>query len=257
MRISRVVIGIVLLTMSANSSHASYVSVYYDFTQSANSSAPSSFDSNYIQWPVLDGIDRSVSATADGFATTTTSSLAERAVDTTLLSFSLTQSRGGTQYSSADSTKVVDFTILEDGVSYAALGLYQSSDGRTLLNASLRDLTVDQLVFLSYQESRDTENEVLVLGQLEGDFDNALVGSPVGGLVKGHTYSFFWEIQTYAFPDTDQGAEASGEFTLSITRLAAPTVTPEPTSLALAGCAGFGMAVGAWRRRRLQTSQAA
>ncbi|WLD12598.1 hypothetical protein [Planctellipticum variicoloris] len=35
------------------------------------------------------------------------------------------------------------------------------------------------------------------------------------------------------------------------------TVTPEPTSLALAGCAGLGMAVGAWRRRRLQKSQAA
>ncbi len=30
------------------------------------------------------------------------------------------------------------------------------------------------------------------------------------------------------------------------------TVTPEPTSLALAGCAGLGMAVGAWRRRQLQ-----
>ncbi len=28
------------------------------------------------------------------------------------------------------------------------------------------------------------------------------------------------------------------------------TVTPEPTSLALAGFAGLGMAVGAWRRRR-------
>lgn len=35
------------------------------------------------------------------------------------------------------------------------------------------------------------------------------------------------------------------------------TVTPEPTSLALAGCAGLGMAVGAWRRRRQQKSQAA
>lgn len=31
---------------------------------------------------------------------------------------------------------------------------------------------------------------------------------------------------------------------------AQPTVTPEPTSLALAGFAGLGMAVGAWRRRR-------
>ncbi len=35
------------------------------------------------------------------------------------------------------------------------------------------------------------------------------------------------------------------------------TVTPEPTSLALAGFAGFGMAVGAWRGRRQQKSQAA
>lgn len=35
------------------------------------------------------------------------------------------------------------------------------------------------------------------------------------------------------------------------------TVTPEPTSLALAGFAGIGMAVGAWRRRRQQKQQAA
>ena len=32
------------------------------------------------------------------------------------------------------------------------------------------------------------------------------------------------------------------------------TVTPEPTSLALAGFAGIGMAVGAWRRRRQQAA---
>lgn len=35
------------------------------------------------------------------------------------------------------------------------------------------------------------------------------------------------------------------------------TVTPEPTSLALAGFAGIGMAAGAWRRRRQQKQQAA
>ncbi len=35
------------------------------------------------------------------------------------------------------------------------------------------------------------------------------------------------------------------------------TVTPEPTSLALTGFAGIGMAVGAWRRRRQQKSAAA
>lgn len=35
------------------------------------------------------------------------------------------------------------------------------------------------------------------------------------------------------------------------------TVTPEPTSLALAGFAGLGMAVGAWRRRRQEKPQAA
>lgn len=34
------------------------------------------------------------------------------------------------------------------------------------------------------------------------------------------------------------------------------TVTPEPTSLALAGFAGLGMAIGAWRRRRQERSQA-
>lgn len=34
-------------------------------------------------------------------------------------------------------------------------------------------------------------------------------------------------------------------------------VTPEPTSLALAGFAGIGMAAGAWRRRRQQKQQAA
>lgn len=36
-----------------------------------------------------------------------------------------------------------------------------------------------------------------------------------------------------------------------------PTVTPEPTSMALAGFAGIGMAVGAWRRRRQEKLQAA
>jgi hypothetical protein len=35
------------------------------------------------------------------------------------------------------------------------------------------------------------------------------------------------------------------------------TVTPEPASIALAGFAGLGMAVGAWRRRRHEKSQAA
>lgn len=35
------------------------------------------------------------------------------------------------------------------------------------------------------------------------------------------------------------------------------TVTPEPTSTALAGFAGIGMAIGAWRRRRQERPQAA
>lgn len=39
-------------------------------------------------------------------------------------------------------------------------------------------------------------------------------------------------------------------------RTASPVV-PEPTSLALAGFAGIGMAVGAWRRRRLEKPQVA
>lgn len=52
-------------------------------------------------------------------------------------------------------------------------------------------------------------------------------------------------------PASDNSAEV---FSLDNLSTSVATVAPEPTSLALAGFAGIGMAAGAWRRRRQQAA---
>lgn len=56
----------------------------------------------------------------------------------------------------------------------------------------------------------------------------------------------------YLMPGGSQLSEPQIPFTINVTS-STPAV-PEPTSIALAGFAGIGMAVGAWRRRRQQAA---
>lgn len=67
----------------------------------------------------------------------------------------------------------------------------------------------------------------------------------IGG-VGGNRYGWF-----------DYNRYPALAFDNSNLRTADAPVVPEPTSLALAGFAGIGMAVGAWRRRRLEKPQVA
>ncbi|MGD9636324.1 MAG: hypothetical protein AB7G28_21485 [Pirellulales bacterium] len=113
--------------------------------------------------------------------------------------------------------------------------------------ASLYDYARPNYLFWSEHKSRNTHNEQLVLGEVGGDYVDALDGSLTGTLLAGHRYDlqFVSLIQTGSsdFPsDADSGASAVGNFTLKI------GTVPEPSSVAL--CSLFA-ALGLIRRRQI------
>lgn len=74
-------------------------------------------------------------------------------------------------------------------------------------------------------------------------------------LNPGQSFSLsFGSVLADSFRITISGSQVSLH-EISVFGVEAPSATtPEPTSLALAGFAGIGMAVGAWRRRRQQAA---
>jgi hypothetical protein len=140
---------------------------------------------------------------------------------------------------------------------FSASGMISVNDiGATSGNVSmwvyLYDLTAPGYKFYSLSDSKNTVDESLVLGVAGGDNSNSIFGSLNGTLVAGHSYRWFFSIYTYAQPDADSGATATGFLKLTIGE-SENVATPEPASLVI--WAGLGVAglVAARRRKRLPT----
>lgn len=182
----------------------------------------------------------SVTETDGGNAATTGYSLSASSFEITF-----NHSRAGDAFGYAQSGAGFNFS-LDENVDYALDGLYTAADPlgqRILLQVVLTDLTASSTLFQSYQESNATENESFTLGLEEGDFINALVGSPTGTLIAGHEYQLFVLslIQT-----NDEGAAISASASGSATL----TFVPEPSATALVALGLVGLVV---RRRGVST----
>jgi hypothetical protein len=156
----------------------------------------------------------------------------------TTLSFDLEHSRVGT--ASAMSKTYFDLFFTIDSVAtYDVSGFYNVTDtgagqnGNVEFHVRLSD-SLDFDLFDSYLISTTTPNEDFSLGSLGGDTLDYLVGSPLGSLNPG-TYRLFINAAITANPDTDLGARALGDITLTIN-----SGVPEPSSLLLVmGILGF------------------
>jgi hypothetical protein len=103
---------------------------------------------------------------------------------------------------------------------YQLTGYYNTTDvessGRVSMTATLRDATLDLYLFTNAQVSRSTNNEQFILGGVGGDFHNILEGSRSEYLVAGHNYELSSNNIIESNPDTDAGASALGNITLTI-----------------------------------------
>ena len=113
------------------------------------------------------------------------------------------------------------FTV-GSNTTYDLSGFYNVNDesaaGSTFLYSYLWDSTASTYLVHSYQLSLKTINEQFVLRDSggEGDHINNNSGSLSGHLLAGHSYEFYCDALTHAYPDADSGASAKGNITLKI-----------------------------------------
>lgn len=261
-----------LVTATTQSANASFVSLTgftgynynavsaWNYTQDGHADPTATSFAGYWSVYVLDGQDYSFTASAAGSRGTMTTNFSAPDVNTVVFSTIWDFIRGANgQFGNAVSGNASVSFVAEEDLTYALSGTFSNSHGLTEFDVRIADRT-DQVTgvpnapdplgpFLSYQSNWQPDGASFVLGSADNRYLN---GTLVGTLLKGHYYSFSSSALSYGGPD--DGATAAGALTLTLTRQ--PVVTPEPTSLALAGFAGIGMAAGAWRRRRQQKQAA-
>lgn len=121
-----------------------------------------------------------------------------------------------------------------------------SRPGSVYLSSVLIDLSLNTVLSLSVQDSRNTRNESFVLGGFGGDFDSRNEGSLTGSLIAGHGYA--WVVNAYlqASQTQDEVAPSTGFLRLDIGGGASSAPVPEGGftyalyGLALAAVSGFG-----------------
>jgi hypothetical protein len=157
------------------------------------------------------------------------------------------------------------FKLTDNGSFYAAqqsnyqyagsAGLHERVSGGSItlsaVSGSPFDLTsIDLSILASY----GTSPAVTFTGTLSGGGTVAQSFTPV---VFGFaTFTFNSSFVNLTSVTWYQGSSEGSAHQFDNIRIngGVEAVTPEPTSLALAGFAGIGMAVGAWRRRRQQAA---
>jgi hypothetical protein len=123
------------------------------------------------------------------------------------------------------------------------------SSGRVYFHSYLRDLTTNTILFESQTHSQSTTDEFFTLGSLDGDLVNFQQGTLSGTLIAGHQYAWYSNAQIYAYPDPDNGATATGFFSLTV-----GAIVPEPSSILTLTGLGLSFAAGGWRRRRVKAA---
>lgn len=158
--------------------------------------------------------------------------------------FSVDHARDGDFSHWTSSNGGIYFSV-DDAVDYVAAGSYSAvnPDPQNIaLLAGLFDLTTSTTVFLSEQQSSSELNESFVLGLMEGDLSNQLIGSLTGTLIAGHDYIFQYDV-TSANINTLTGGAVTGLGNLSL------TFVPEPSTAVLLGIGLGGLARRRTRRR--------
>ncbi len=133
---------------------------------------------------------------------------------------------------------------------FAVDGMFSVDDagsdfGQVELSVDLLDITGGAAhpttIFSSYQKSISTTDQVFMIGGLDGDDTNVVVGTPDGLLDPSKHYALRYLVTSVATSTTTAPATASGRLTFSV------SAVPEPSSVAALLCSA---AVLTLRRRR-------
>lgn len=212
-----------------------YASVYDSATGSADDGGNIGAGSN------------SATASLDGFL-----SMTERITSGDAITHNFDQFReGGASDYSAGSAYT--YFVVDVDTAYSISGSFTNSAGDTYMRTLLQDLSVGPPAFDNLLYNRSETPYSAIVGNEDGNLTNSLNGSASGVLLAGHQYMFYTYGHTQAWPEADDGATASGSFTL---QFGEPDVeiVPEPASIAVWSCLGLGAVGIAISRRRFNRS---
>ena len=175
-----------------------------------------------------------------GYSSTTTSNFSTPGNSATF-SGMFVQSRGGDLNGFSYGSLYVAFSTDVD-VPYTASGSYLNSSGYTRLFSRLYDFTADSYPYSSFQDSIGVPAE-FNLGGASGNNSNLFQGSLTGTLLAGHNYIWSGETYTQAYLNSDLGAEAGGNVSLTI------GVVPEASSMIVWSLLALTIAGASWWKR--------
>lgn len=245
---------VALLTLSASASAFAGLVINSNYVSSAAGGVSHTYGG--LTFPA----SQVLTSTAGGGEHHTTSTIDYGIVNgQTVLRYTTAQGRGGAQYTMASLYNQMEFTV-DANTAYALSGLYTVDDtgvaGRSYFVSHLYDLTTNNWLVHSSQDSFATVDETFALGDLGGDSSSLFHGSLEGQLTAGHRYRWQSMLLTQAYPDEDSGSTATGHVQLLLGSPNLPSedppgdpaaAVPEPATSTLLAVA---LAAAALARRR-------
>ena len=164
----------------------------------------------------------------------------------------ISMQRGGFAQDLNHVSSQMQFSV-DANISYEATGHLLMTDvstaGHVVLQSTLLDVTANNWVFYSRQDSYTTVDESFVLGGSGGDSVNTFSGSLTGTLIAGHNYEWFYQHYSASSPGGDGGAAAIGSINLKFGDGGTGFHgVPEPTSCSIWGLGLIALVI----RRRCQ-----
>jgi hypothetical protein len=191
----------------------------------------------------------SLYGTANPFATATlTGSLSttQRTTASQSIRHEFEHLRTGAEYDYAFGAAFADFYVDAD-TTYSLFGDYTNSSGYASVYVSLFNLTTGEYLFHQYDQNYAVSSHIVTLDMTSGW---------TGILLAGNSYRLNTEAGTFVNHSADDGATASGSFTIQFGDPAVEIV-PEPASIAVWSCLGLGAVGMTWVRRRKVLSSSA